>query len=76
VPVAFGVGFELQTERMLLGPHLDAFGHGGAGGSVHGAWPSRGTGFSYVTNRLRDSAAPDPRATRLLEALDASVRAR
>jgi CubicO group peptidase (beta-lactamase class C family) len=35
-----GVGFELQNEFLHLGPPRDAFGHGGAGGSKHGAWPA------------------------------------
>ena len=75
LPVAFGIGFELQNERMILGPESDAFGHGGAGGSVHGAWPSRHTGFSYVTNRLGPSTTPDARAARLLNALYVSILA-
>ena len=41
----FGVGFELQTDERGLGPTEDAFGHGGAGGSIHGAWPSRALGL-------------------------------
>jgi CubicO group peptidase (beta-lactamase class C family) len=63
----FGAGFNLQIEKMQFGPPLDAFGHGGAGGSVHGAWPSQGIGFSYAMNRLIDG--DDPRAGRLLAAL-------
>ena len=44
VPSAFGVGFELQTEMEPFGEPADAFGHTGAGGSVHCAWPSHGLG--------------------------------
>jgi CubicO group peptidase (beta-lactamase class C family) len=51
----FGVGFQLQTETMSYGPPPDAFGHGGAGGSVHGAWPSLGVGYSYAMNLMRDT---------------------
>lgn len=67
-PIAFSTGFQLQQERMPFGPPPDAFGHGGAGGSRHGYWPSTGVGFSYAMNLLRDDAT-DTRATRLLQAL-------
>ena len=71
-PYAFGVGFELQTELAALGPAADAFGHTGAGGSVHGAWPRLRTGFSYAMNELRAEDADD-RARCLLRALHASL---
>ena len=69
----FGVGFELQTERMRLGPVPGAFGHGGAGGSCHGAWPEQGIGFSYAMSRLRDDHDVDPRSKALLGALHRAV---
>jgi CubicO group peptidase (beta-lactamase class C family) len=72
-PCAFSVGFALQTEVEPFGPVADAYGHPGAGGSVHGAWPQLKTGFSYVTNTLRDSSMTDPRATALLRALHAAL---
>ncbi len=72
-PLAFGVGFALQTERLALGPPADAFGHGGAGGSMHGAWPRQRVGFSYAMNRMRDDQAVDPRMRPLLQALHRSV---
>jgi CubicO group peptidase (beta-lactamase class C family) len=64
----FGVGFELQTAAAPLGPEADAFGHRGAGGSVHCAWPSLGAGMSYAMNLMRDDHDVDPRARALLEA--------
>jgi CubicO group peptidase (beta-lactamase class C family) len=67
----FGFGFELQTERKELGPPPDAFGHSGAGGSIHGRWPNRRVGFSYVTNLMRDD--DDGRAQSLLRALYGAV---
>jgi CubicO group peptidase (beta-lactamase class C family) len=67
-PYAFGVGFELQTELMTLGPPPNAFGHTGSGGGAHGAWPDQRVGFSYVPTELR-SAADDDRARRLLAEL-------
>jgi CubicO group peptidase (beta-lactamase class C family) len=65
---SFGVGFELQTDRLPLGPPLDAFGHGGAGGSKHGRWPRHRLGFSYAMNLLHDESA-DMRGAALLNAL-------
>jgi len=72
-PVAFGTGFKVQTHEMGLGPAADAFGHAGAGGSVHGAWPRLRTGFSYAPNLLLGLGAADPRAAALLSALHTSV---
>lgn len=71
-PLAFGVGFELQSELMWYGPAPVAFGHSGAGGSVHGAWPELGTSFSYAMNLMRRDDR-DGRAQRLLRVLHAAV---
>ncbi|MFI1097227.1 serine hydrolase domain-containing protein [Streptomyces sp. NPDC020917] len=67
-PMAYGAGFELHTELGLFGPAPDAFGHAGAGGSRHAAWPSQRIGFSYTPNHLR-ADSPDPRPLTLLAAL-------
>lgn len=69
-----GVGFNLQTETMNYGPAEDAFGHGGAGGSNHGAWPGLGVGWSYAMNLMRDAERPDPRPQALLKALHAAAQ--
>jgi CubicO group peptidase (beta-lactamase class C family) len=73
LPYAFGVGFELQTERRSLGPPANAFGHSGSGGSAHGAWPDERVGFSYLPTELR-SLDTDDRARRLLAELYEQVR--
>lgn len=65
---SFGVGFQLQTDTLTLGPVPDAYGHAGAGGSVHGRWPRQRLGFSYAMNLLRDDPG-DIRAAALLTAL-------
>lgn len=65
---AYGAGFELQTSAGHLGTPEDVFGHAGAGGSRHGAWPSRGLTFSYLMNEVR-IPAPDHRPLDLLNAL-------
>jgi CubicO group peptidase (beta-lactamase class C family) len=64
----FGVGFEVAPNPSALGPAADAFGHTGAGGSSHGAWPSLRTGFSFAMSELRPEN-DDGRARRLLAAL-------
>ena len=69
-----GVGFQLQTDQRLLGAPEDAFGHTGAGGSAHGAWPQQRIGFSFAMNLLRDEPERDPRAKRLLDALAEALR--
>jgi CubicO group peptidase (beta-lactamase class C family) len=71
-----GVGFQLQTELRALGPPDDAFGHTGAGGSSHGAWPTHRVGFSYAMNLMQDPTSGDQRALRLLTALHKSVETR
>jgi CubicO group peptidase (beta-lactamase class C family) len=67
-PTSYGIGFELQTDRFPLGPPPDAFGHGGAGGSKHGRWPTQRIGFSYAMNRLYDETG-DLRGASLLGTL-------
>jgi CubicO group peptidase (beta-lactamase class C family) len=75
-PLRFGpTGYELAGTPSVLGPAADAFGHTGAGGSSHGAWPSLRTGFSYVTAELRREDE-DERARTLLAALHEASTAR
>jgi CubicO group peptidase (beta-lactamase class C family) len=62
----FGIGFELNPNPSRLGMALDAFGHTGAGGSTHGAWPSLRTSFSYAMGEFQ----PEPRDSRGIELLD------
>ena len=71
-----GIGYQLQTELRTLGPPDSAFGHSGAGGSAHGAWPEHRIGFSYAMNLMHDSAAGDQRALNLLSALHEAASAR
>ena len=71
--IAYGTGFELQTELLPFGPPDRAFGHTGAGGSVHAAWPEQRVGVSYAMNELREDAT-DPRSQSLLRALYEALR--
>jgi CubicO group peptidase (beta-lactamase class C family) len=68
----FGVGFELNPNPSRLGMAEDAFGHTGAGGSTHGAWPSLHTSFSYAMREYQMENA-DSRAFELLDVLDECV---
>jgi CubicO group peptidase (beta-lactamase class C family) len=74
-PLTYGAGFQLQTELRRFGAPADAFGHAGAGGSIHAAWPTQGIGLSYAMNELRDDPDGDPRTTALLEALHEALQA-
>ncbi|WP_328520204.1 serine hydrolase domain-containing protein [Kribbella sp. NBC_00359] len=71
--IVYGAGFELQTPDARLGAPADTFGHAGAGGSRHGAWPSRETAYSYLMNEVR--VGPDDRSLTLLSALSRGSRA-
>lgn len=70
--LAYAAGFMLQTPYAFLGPTAEGFGHGGAGGSIHGAWRSKRTGFSYVMNEMREEIGDD-RSRVLIAALYAAV---
>ncbi len=66
--MAFGTVFALQTPQRRFGPPPDAFGHTGAGGSIHATWPTERVGFSYVMSEMR--ADPEDQRTRhVLDAL-------
>ncbi len=68
----FGVGFELNPNPSCLGGPIDAFGHTGAGGSTHGAWPSLRASFSYAMGEFRPENN-DGRAKQLVTALEACI---
>ncbi len=70
--MAFGTMWALQTPQMRFGPAPDAFGHSGAGGSIHGAWPTTGTSFSYTMNEMRADPT-DARSRHVLERLYEAV---
>ena len=69
---AYGLGFELQTDQLTLGPDKHAFGQTGAGGAIVGAWPSTRVAFAFVPASLRD-VPRDDRRDRLLDALGGCV---
>ncbi|KQV03151.1 serine hydrolase domain-containing protein [Devosia sp. Root105] len=71
--MAFGVGWALQTPQGRFGPAPDAFGHSGAGGSIHGGWPTEQVGFSYTMNQMRGDPE-DLRSRHVLKRLYEIVR--
>lgn len=67
-PVRFGLGYELDDPIGTYGPVRPAFGHTGAGGGLHGAWPERGLAFSFLTSEMQ-SEDVDRRVKDLLAVL-------
>ncbi|GAA1558860.1 serine hydrolase domain-containing protein [Brevibacterium picturae] len=67
-PLHFGLGVELADPIGTYGPVDRAFGHSGAGGSLHGAWLDEGLGFSFLSNEMLTENV-DRRAKDLLDAL-------
>ena len=51
----------------LYGPHQDAFGHSGWGGSFGFADPTTARGVAYVVNRMGSALNGDPRARTLAQ---------
>jgi CubicO group peptidase (beta-lactamase class C family) len=64
-PFARFMDFALGFQKVQGLPQ--AFGHGGAGGSLAFADPERRLAFAYVPNRM-DAVEPDERSTRLVQA--------
>lgn len=48
----FGLGFMLGTEHISMGPGKEAFGHGGAGGSLGFADPENKISLGFVMNQM------------------------
>ncbi|APX34973.1 penicillin-binding protein [Brachybacterium sp. P6-10-X1] len=67
-PVRFGLGYELDDPIGTYGPVRPAFGHTGAGGGLHGAWPEQDLAFSFLPNEMRSEDA-DRRVKDLLTVL-------
>lgn len=67
-PLRFGLGYELADPIGTYGPVAPAFGHSGAGGGLHGAWPDKNIGFSFLTNEML-AENKDRRVKDLLAAL-------
>lgn len=68
----FGHGFQLPIPERRFGPHDEAFGHYGAGGSVGFCDPIARVGFGYVMNQM-GPRWQNPRNRALIEALYESL---
>lgn len=74
-PTSFAAGFMLdpldpvsgEKLRRLFGPHVRAFGHPGAGGSLAFADPEAGLSFAYVMNQMEFGVFPNEKALGLVE---------
>lgn len=65
--------FQLNPANPQLGPVANAFGHDGAGGSLHACWPDQRLGFSYCMNLLRADPEGERRTVKLTTALAACI---
>lgn len=72
VPSRWAAGFLLNTQQ-CFGPHPEAFGHTGWGGSMGFADPHHGITFAYTMNQMGTSLRSDPRNLALVEAVYASL---
>ena len=64
-----GLGMLLNSpEYVWMGPHMNAFGHHGVGGSIGFCDPDSGLAFSYLMNKMHERLDNGPRARRLIEA--------
>jgi CubicO group peptidase (beta-lactamase class C family) len=65
-PMRFARGFMLNAEEGY-GPNPNAFGHGGAGGSIGFADPDANLAVGYTMNQMQVNADDEPRAGLLVK---------
>lgn len=69
-----GLGVLLNSpDAVYMGPHPEAFGHHGIGGSAGFADPVDRVAFGYSTNRMHAVGTNGPRAARLIDAVYAAL---
>ncbi len=73
ISTRFSLGFMMSQPGASLGPNSRSFGHPGAGGSLGYADPDAKIGFGYTMNRMQSGILIDSRASRLIDALYASL---
>lgn len=66
-PIVMAMGFERDDSIRSYGSVAPAFGHTGAGGSIHGCWPEQGISFSFLPRTMRTDQQ-DQRGKSLLDA--------
>jgi CubicO group peptidase (beta-lactamase class C family) len=73
IPMRWGLGFMLTSERVVLGPNPRTFGHGGWGGSMGVADLDARVSWAYVMNRMSPGTTGDSRVLGMVEALYAGL---
>ncbi|OMH37251.1 hypothetical protein BGP79_15600 [Tersicoccus sp. Bi-70] len=69
-----GLGVLLNSPgAVYMGPHEEAFGHHGIGGSAGFADPVEHLSFGYAVNRMHEVGTNGPRAKRLIDAVYAAL---
>lgn len=71
-PIVMAMGFERDDSIRSYGSVAPAFGHTGAGGSIHGCWPEHGIAFSFTPRTMRTDQE-DQRGKSLLDATAAAL---
>lgn len=72
-----GLGVLLNSpDAVYMGPHPNAFGHHGIGGSIGFADPVARVGFSFAINRMHAVGDNGPRARRLIDAVYSALHER
>ena len=65
----FGLGFMLGTENVSMGPNQNAFGHGGAGGSLGFSDPDNNISLGFVMNQMHQGITAWKTATDVAESV-------
>tara|TARA_E500000331_G_scaffold319464_1_gene332222 strand:- start:809 stop:2023 length:1215 start_codon:yes stop_codon:yes gene_type:complete len=65
----FGLGFMLGTKNVSMGPNSEAFGHGGAGGSLGFADPDNNISLGFVMNQMHPGITAWKTATDVAESV-------
>ena len=65
----FGLGFMLGTENVSMGPNPNAFGHGGAGGSLGFSDPDNNISLGFVMNQMHQGITAWKTATDVAESV-------
>jgi CubicO group peptidase (beta-lactamase class C family) len=73
LPTRFASGFMKTIDNrpgdsVILGPNPEAFGHGGAGGSIGMADPAAGVAIAYVMNQMGQGVLLNARGQSLIDA--------
>ena len=69
----FGLGFMLGTENVSMGPNPNAFGHGGAGGSLGFSDPDNHISLGFVMNQMHPGITAWKTATDVAESVYKSL---